>query len=225
MNNLSKLQETIGYQFKDPSLLATSLTHRSSLNEPDVKESNERLEFLGDAVLELIVTNFLFHQKPNEPEGVLTSARSAIVRTETLAKIAKSINLGEYLKMSRGEASSGGRDNPSILEDAFESLTGAIYEDGGLPQAKQFIEKILFPFAQEILSKGDLKDAKSRLQEIVQAKGLISPIYQVISQVGPDHNKIFTVTVLVDSKPLGQGSGKSKQEAEQAAAQKALDLI
>jgi len=225
MNNLSKLQETVGYQFKDSAILTTALTHRSSLNEPEVKESNERLEFLGDAVLELLVTNFLFHQKPNDPEGVLTSARSAIVRTESLAKIAKSINLGSYLKMSRGEAASGGRENPSILEDAFESLTGAIYEDGGLSEAGAFIERTLFPFAHEILSKGDLKDAKSRLQEKVQAKGLISPVYKVISEEGPDHNKIFTVTVLIDSKPLGQGSGRSKQEAEQSAAQKALDLI
>jgi len=225
MNNLTKLQETIGYQFKDLALLTTSLTHRSSLNEPGVKESNERLEFLGDAVLELIVTNFLFHQKPTDAEGFLTAARSAIVRTESLAKIAKSIDLGSYLKMSRGEAASGGRENPSILEDAFESLTGAVYEDGGLDQAKSFVYKTLIPFAKEVLSRGELKDAKSRLQEIVQAKGLVSPIYQVISQEGPDHNKIFTVTVLVDSKPLGQGSGKSKQEAEQSAAQKALDLI
>lgn len=225
MNNLNNLQDTIGYHFKDPSILKIALTHRSSLNEPEVKESNERLEFLGDAVLELIVTNFLFHQKPNEPEGVLTAARSAIVRTESLAKIAKSINLGDFLKMSRGEASSGGRENPSILENAFESLTGAVYEDGGLAEASLFVEKTLFPLAHEVLSRGDLKDAKSRLQEKVQAKGLISPVYQVISQTGPDHNKIFTVTVMVDSKPLGQGSGKSKQEAEQSAAQKALDLI
>lgn len=225
MNNLNNLQEVIGYIFKNEDLLKTCLTHRSSLNEPEVKESNERLEFLGDAVLELIVTNFLFHQRPTDAEGLLTAARSAIVRTESLSKIAKSINLGDYLKMSRGEAASGGRENTSILEDAFESLTGAIYEDGGFEQAKTFVYKTLIPFAEEVLSRGELKDAKSKLQEKIQAKGLFSPVYQVISQVGPDHSKIFTVSVLVDSKELGQGSGKSKQEAEQAAAQKALDLI
>lgn len=148
-NTLNKLQDTIGYHFKDITLLTTSLTHRSSLNEPEVKESNERLEFLGDAVLELLITNFLFHQKPNDPEGVLTAARSAIVRTESLAKVARSIDLGSHLKMSRGEATSGGRENPSILEDAFESITGAIYEDGGLNEAGQFIERHLLPFAQD----------------------------------------------------------------------------
>lgn len=223
--NLTKLQDLIGYQFKNPSLLATALTHRSCLNEPDVKESNERLEFLGDAVLELVITNFLYHQRPADPEGILTAARSAVVKTQSLSTIAKTINLGEYLKMSRGEAASGGRENPSLLEDAFESLVGAIYEDGGLESASTFLYKYIIPFAKEILTTNQLKDAKSLLQEKVQSMGYNSPTYKVISEKGPDHNKIFQVEVVVNNQPKGVGTGKSKQEAEQQAAQVTLKLL
>lgn len=223
--DLQELQTAIGYQFKDESLLATALTHRSSLNEPGIKESNERLEFLGDAVLELIITNFLFHTRPADPEGFLTAARSAIVRTESLSQLAQTIKLGQFLKMSRGEAASGGRENPSLLEDAFEALTGAIYQDGGFAAATAFLERHLFPYAQLVLDKNQLKDPKSLLQEKVQAKGLPSPVYQVNSETGPDHQKTFQVEVMINGKSAGLGSGKSKQEAEQEAASAALETL
>ncbi len=223
--NLTKLETIIGYEFKDKALLATSLVHRSSLNEPDVKESNERLEFLGDAVLELLITDYLFHQKPEEPEGFLTSARSAVVKTESLSSIANNLNLGEYLRMSKGEAASGGRKNPSILEDALEALIGAIYKDGGLENSHKFIASFIFPFTDKVLSLKELKDPKSLLQEKVQAQGQTSPIYQVESESGPDHDKTFQVNVTIGNKVLGQGTGKNKQEAEQQAARQALDLL
>ncbi|MBI1872160.1 ribonuclease III [Candidatus Collierbacteria bacterium] len=222
---MDDLEHKINYQFGNKELLKTALTHRSSLNEQGIKESNERLEFLGDAVLELVITNFLYHERPNDPEGVLTSARSVIVRTDSLAAVAKSIDLGSFIKMSRGEAMTGGRENNAILENTVEALIGAIYQDGGLEKAKKFIEESIIPQAREILSRGELKDPKSLLQERVQARGLVSPNYRVVKESGPDHDKIFEVSVEVNNKEVGRGEGKSKQEAEQRAAQKALDLV
>ena len=223
--DLTPLQKSLNYDFQDPTLLATALTHRSSLNEQGVKESNERLEFLGDAVLEMIITNYLYQEKPNEPEGFLTAARSAVVRTESLAEVARSITLGSYLRMSKGEAMGGGRENPSILENTVEALIGAIFKDGGLPKASDFIHRFIVPQAQMVLSKNELKDAKSLYQEKIQSLGLLSPAYKVMSEEGPDHNKIFEVAVFVENKETGRGRGKSKQEAEQQAAQKALNLV
>lgn len=223
--NLNDLQSKINYSFTDIELLKTALTHRSSLNEQGVKQSNERLEFLGDAVLELIITSFLYHERPNDPEGVLTSARSVVVRTDSLAAIARSIDLGSFIKMSKGEAMTGGRENNAILENTVEALIGAIYKDGGLEKAKEFIEKSIIPKARETLSRGELKDPKSLLQERVQGRGLSSPNYKVVKESGPDHDKIFEVSVEVNNKEVGRGEGKSKQEAEQRAAQKALDLV
>jgi len=222
--DIKLFSQKIGYDFKDPSHLLLALTHRSSLNEIGVKQSNERLEFLGDAVLELVVTDFLYHDRPNDPEGVLTSARSAVVKTDSLAAVARSLDLGSFLKMSRGEILTGGRDNSAILENTVEALIGAIYKDGGLEQAKKFIDKFIIPQAREILSRGQLKDPKSLLQERVQAGGLLSPSYRVISESGPDHDKTFEVAVFVDQKEIGRGKGKSKQEAEQAAAQVGLSF-
>ncbi|MFZ2202555.1 MAG: ribonuclease III [Microgenomates group bacterium] len=223
--DLTTLQKSLNYDFKDSQLLATALTHRSSLNEQGVKESNERLEFLGDAVLEMVITNYLYQARPDEPEGFLTAARSAVVRTESLAEIARSINLGSYLRMSKGEAMGGGRENPSILENTVEALIGAIFKDGGLEKASDFIYRFIVPQAQIILTKKELKDAKSLYQEKIQSQGLFSPQYKVISQAGPDHNKTFEVAVFVDNQETGRGKGKSKQEAEQLAAQKALGLL
>ena len=222
---IAKLQSKIDYQFKDESLLTTALTHRSSLNEQGIKQSNERLEFLGDAVLELIITNYLFTERPADPEGILTSARSAIVKTESLASVAKRIDLGSYIRMSKGEAMTGGRENNATLENTVEALIGAIFRDGGIVAAQYFIDTQIIPQAKEILAKNQLKDPKSLLQERVQSKGLVSPNYQVTAETGPDHDKTFEVTVSVDSKPLGSGRGKSKQEAEQQAAQQALNLL
>lgn len=218
-----QLEILLKYTFKDDTTLQRALTHRSFLNESSLPESNERLEFLGDAVLELIISEYLYLQKPNEPEGILTAARSAIVRTETLAQIAKDLNLGEFLFMSKGEEKSGGRTNTSLLANTTESIIGAIYLDGGLKAAEEFVQNHLLPVAESILKENNFKDPKSLLQEKVQELGYNSPNYNTVSETGPDHEKVFTVAVLVDNKLLAKGSGKSKQSAQQDAAKKALE--
>lgn len=220
-----KLQEHLGYIFQNPELLATALTHRSTLNDPSVKDCYERLEFLGDAILEMLISSYLYNKYPDKMEGYLTAARSAIVRTETLAQIAKTINLGEYVRMSKGEEATGGRNNPSTLEDVVESLMGALYLDGGLEAAKSFFERYIIPVSETIVSENRLKDPKSSLQEAVQAKNLPSPVYQVVKEIGPDHDKTFETVVIINNQSIASGIGKSKQESEQKAAQKALELI
>lgn len=216
--------------FTHPELLETALTHRSALNEPkasgtSVKESNERLEFLGDAVLELVVTRQLFEQFPDEDEGKLTVLRSALVRTETLSEIAAEIGLGEKLYLSRGEEASGGRTNPSLLADTFEALLGALYLDQGFGVVEQFLIAHLLPRLPLIQEKGLYKDAKSKLQEVVQAKGLSAPEYFLLKAEGPDHAKQFKVAVRIAGKIAGEGVGSSKQLAQQQAAAQALALF
>jgi len=224
-SNHDDLQKRIDYIFRDQAILVTSLTHRSSLNERGIKESNERLEFLGDAVLELVITNFLYESRPDDPEGFLTAARSAVVRTESLSRVAKLIGLGEELHMSKGEAMGGGQENPSLLENSLEALIGAIFKDGGLEHAAHFIAKFIIPQAKEILTQNELKDPKSLYQEKIQSQGLVSPVYKVVSQEGPDHEKIFEVAVFVNDLETGRGKGRSKQEAEQQAAKKAQQVV
>lgn len=223
--NLKPLQNLLGYTFKNEGLLNTALTHRSCLNEPGVTESYERLEFLGDAVLEMVISVYLFDKYPDKMEGYLTAARSATVRTESLSKISKDHGIDTFIAMSKGEESTGGRNNPSILEDVIESLIGALYCDGGLPTVNRFFTKFILPNAQEIITDDHLKDAKSVLQEKIQSKGLLSPVYKTMKESGPDHNKTFEVVVIVNNKEITSGSGKSKQEAEQNAAKKANELI
>lgn len=207
-------------------LLETALTHRSALNEPSSgttsTEHNERLEFLGDAVLELIVSRFLFDQFPQEPEGRLTAYRSSLVKTGTLAETAEELKLGQKIYMSHGEEVGGGRSNPSLLANTMEAVIGAIYLDQGLTQAKLFIKQNIIPKLDEIRKNRLYKDAKSKLQELVQAGGQPTPEYEVIDSVGKDHAKIFTVAVKIDGKVFGQGKGFSKQQAQQSAAAKAL---
>jgi ribonuclease III len=212
-------------KFNNPLLLKTALTHRSALNESNSPstESNERLEFLGDAVLELATTEFLFEKFPHEPEGVLTAYRSALVKTTTLAEVALELDLGQKLYMSKGEEATGGRNNPSLMADTTEAVLGAIYLDQGYQVIKDFLAKYLFNRFDQIKQQGLYKDAKSILQEIVQSKGHEAPVYKVIEEKGPDHDKEFTITVLIDSKAIGTGSGKSKQTAQQAAAQAGLE--
>ncbi|MCL4390545.1 MAG: ribonuclease III [Patescibacteria group bacterium] len=206
--------------FKDPRLLDQALTHRSFLNEDSkTTVSNERLEFLGDSVLSLIVSTELFARFPNYPEGKLTSLRSALVRTKTLAKLAKALNYGDALKMSRGEEKTGGRENESLLADTFEAVLGAIYLDQGLEAARKFLQTHLFP----LIDGQTIFDYKSKLQEVTQQQKKVSPIYRVLSETGPDHDKVFVVGVYLSSKLLAQGSGKSKQEAQQEAAHLALE--
>ena len=223
--NLKPLQTLLDYTFRDEKLLVTALTHRSCLNEPGITESYERLEFLGDAVLEMLISVYLFNKYPDKMEGYLTAARSATVRTEALSKINIDNGINSYIIMSKGEEATGGRDNTSILEDVIESLIGSLYCDGGLDASKLFFEKFILPNAQEIISEDNLKDAKSLLQEKVQSKGFTSPIYHTINETGPDHDKTFEIVVSVNNQEITNGTGKSKQEAEQNAAKRALELI
>ncbi len=213
--------------FQDALLLETALTHRSALNEhiSNAVESNERLEFLGDAVLEIATTEFLYHHFPTEPEGALTAYRSALVKTTTLAEVATTLKLGERLYMSKGEEATGGRLNPGLLADTFEAVVGALYLDQGFERVKAFLEEALFPKFAEIKQQKLYKDAKSALQELVQAAGHPTPDYRVLAEEGPDHDKQFTVTVEVAGKPRGTGQGKSKQSAQQAAAAQALEKM
>lgn len=209
---------------KDSKLLITALTHRSALNEKKGSAvSNERLEFLGDAVLELVVSNHLYRQYPHQPEGKLTHLRAKIVQTKTLATAAAKLKLGQHLILSKGEKHAGGQKNISLLANCFEAVIGAIYLDQGLNTARAFIKTHLLDQLDTILKDAQITDYKSQLQEFWQQKAKIAPIYKVIKTFGPDHNKIFTVKVHLGKKVIGQGKGKSKQQAQQRAAQAALE--
>jgi ribonuclease-3 len=173
----------------------------------------------------MLISSYLYQKYPDKMEGYLTAARSATVRTESLSAISAKYSFNKFIRMSKGEEATGGRNNPSILEDTIESIIGALFVDGGLETAKSFFEKFILPSAEGIITENRLKDAKSLLQEKIQAQGLLSPVYQTISETGPDHSKVFEVVVIVNGKQLALGSGKNKQEAEQKAAQKAIELI
>ncbi len=218
VKNTLKLNTTDLETFKE------ALTHRSYINE--VKDSslkhNERLEFLGDAVLELAVTKYLFKNYPDQNEGTLTSFRAALVKTESLALEAKKLDLGEYILMSKGEEATGGRQRPYILANTMESIIGAIYLTLGFEEAEKFIlEKICYKIETIVAERSDL-DAKSRLQELAQDRVKITPVYKLISASGPDHNKIFQMGIYIGENLFGAGEGKSKQEAEQVAALEAI---
>lgn len=217
-------------EFKNSQLLMTALTHRSALNEKEqsgttASESNERLEFLGDAVIELASTIFLYQQRPTDAEGMLTTYRSALVRTETLAELAKELGLNQRMYLSKGEEAGGGRDNPSLLADLLEAVIGALYLDQGFAVVQEFLAAVLFPKFSAILSTKAYRDQKSLLQEAVQARSLPTPVYRVIKEEGPDHHKIFTVEVLINQKVMGVGTGNSKQKAQQASATMALEQM
>jgi len=226
MMSLKEFEQTIGIKFKDEGLLKQAFIHRSYLNEArETRSSNERLEFLGDAVLELLTSQFLYQKYPDYPEGTLTNIRSALVKTESLATVAKNLRIGELLFLSRGEEDSGGRENQSLLADGLEALLGAIYLDQGLTAAKGILEKYLFPKTQEIVETKAFIDYKSLLQEIIQEDSRISPTYRVAKSEGPDHAKTFWVEAVAGEKLLGSGYGRSKQEAEQAAAADSLEKL
>ena len=217
-------EKGIGVQFKQPELLRQAFTHRSYLNEhrEEEVEHNERLEFLGDAVLELVVTHYLYVQYPDRPEGDLTAFRAALVNAVTLAAVAAEIGMNDHLLLSRGEPKDTGRARPILLANAIEALIGAIYLDQGYDAAEKFIERHLFPKMDEIMKKKLWRDPKSTLQEKIQDVEGATPYYSVIKESGPDHDKQFIVGVYVKDMLLAQGSGKSKQEAEQTAARAAL---
>lgn len=217
-------RDHIGYEFKDIQLLITALTHRSYVNEhkKSVSEHNERLEFLGDAVLELVVTDYLF-KNHNEPEGILTSWRAALVRTESIGAAGDLIGYEPLVRMSRGEKQGGDRARQQILANAFEAVIGAIYLERGYDDAAVFIHTHITSKLDAILTAGTWRDAKSHLQEVSQRVDNQTPQYRVIEEVGPDHDKVFTLGVYVKDTLLGQGSGPSKQVAQQQAAQAALE--
>jgi ribonuclease-3 len=213
----------IGQEFADLELLVTAFTHRSYLNEhkKTVKAHNERLEFLGDAVLELVVTEYLYGNY-SEPEGILTNWRSSLVRTESISAAGERLGFNDYLRLSRGEKRGSERAREQILANCFESVIGAIYLDKGYDVAKEFITKNLIVTFKDILETGSWLDAKSRLQELAQSTDGVTPQYKVLSEEGPDHEKIFMVGVFVDTVLKGSGKGPSKQIAQQKAAEAAL---
>lgn len=219
-----ELQNNLNIRFKDEKLMHAAFVHRSYLNEvKEQRESNERLEFLGDAILSFLSSDYLYKKYPDYPEGTLTNIRSGLVKTKSLSETSKELHLGELLFLSRGEEDSGGRNNASLLADTFEALLGALYLDQGIDVARVFLEKVLFPKVAHIVENKTYIDFKSLLQEIVQEESRVSPTYNVIKTDGPDHAKTFWVEVLVGTTVLGQGMGKSKQEAQQAAAAQALE--
>jgi ribonuclease-3 len=216
--------EKLGITFSNVQMLVTAFTHRSYVNEhkKTVKEHNERLEFLGDAVLELVVTEHLFLAF-SEPEGVLTNWRSALVRTESIGAAAERLEFEPLLRLSRGEKRGTARARAQILANAFEAVIGAIYLDQGYDAAKQFISDSLLVTFDDILASGSWQDPKSHLQEVVQSKDGHTPQYKVLEEEGPDHDKVFTVGVYVDGKLKGKGEGPSKQAAQVASAEAALE--
>lgn len=216
-------REKIGFEFRNIELLITALTHRSYVNEhkKSVNEHNERLEFLGDAVLELSVTDYLFNNH-SEPEGILTSWRSSLVRTESIGEAGDRLGYEPLLRMSRGEKNGSSRARQQILANAFEAVIGAVYLERGYEAADEFIKTNILSKLDSILESGSWRDPKSHLQEVSQRIDNHTPVYRVLEEVGPDHDKIFTLGVYVGNVLMGQGSGPSKQHAQQEAAKAAL---
>ena len=226
--DFTPFETRIGYSFRDKRFLETAFTHRSYLNEnraPSAgwrREHNERLEFLGDAVLVLVVTEFLFAKYPEKPEGDLTAYRAALVNTQSISDAAQKLGMNEFLLLSKGEARDTGRARQIILANAFEAMIGALYLDQGYVAAKDFIAKQLFGKADEIVEKRLWQDAKSRFQEVAQEALGVTPSYKLMDQSGPDHDKRFLIGAYIGPEKVSVGEGKSKQEAEQQAAENAL---
>lgn len=223
MKKIKEIEKAIGVVFADKNLLDLAFVHKSYVNEAADRDAhNERLEYLGDAVLELAVTDYLYHKFPNNPEGDLTNWRSALVKGKNLAKVAKKLGLGEFLYLSRGEELSGGREKAYILANTVEALIGAIYLDGGFEVSRKFIMKHIVILLDEIISQGLDVDPKSRVQELAQEKLNITPRYELLSESGPDHDKKFVMGIYFGDDLVGEGTGSSKQDAEQSAAGDAM---
>ena len=222
MEQIKEFQEKIGYQFQQEGLLRQALTHSSYANEHRMKKlsDNERLEFLGDAVLEIVTSDFLYHEHTDVPEGELTRVRASIVCEQTLAFCTRTLNLGDYLFLGKGEDQTGGRKRKSILSDAFEAIIGAIYLDGGFANAKEFIHRFVLNNVEHMQL---FYDSKTILQELIQGRHE-QLSYELIDESGPDHDKQFTVAVLVDGERVSEGEGHTKKAAEQQAAYQALLL-
>ena len=223
---MTDLQNKIGYQFKNPALLNEALTHSSYANEHKSQhiKYNERLEFLGDSVLSIVVSDYIYKNCPELPEGELTKLRASLVCEKSLYEFAKKIDLGKYLVLSKGERNNGGADRPSILSDAFEALIAAIYIDGGLVPVSKHILNLVVP-AIKNSKKKKINDYKTTLQEIIQKNPGEKLEYVLVKESGPDHNKHFVVEVHLNSNVIGKGGGRSKKEAEQQAAREALELM
>ncbi len=226
MMDFTILEKKLGIKFKNKDLLQQAFTHRSYLNEnPDFKlQHNERLEFLGDAVVELIVTEHLFKDFPEKAEGDLTNWRAALVNAKMLTRVAEDLEFNDFLLLSRGESKELGKARAYILANTFEAFLGALYLDGGYKPCDEFIKKNLLKNLADIIKDGSYKDAKSKFQEEAQEKVSITPSYKVIKESGPDHEKSFTVGVYLDTELVAEGEGTSKREAEEAAAELALKV-
>lgn len=226
MKHFTEFSKKIGVVFKDENFLKQAFTHRSYLNEnPDwATPHNERLEFLGDAVLELATSDFLFKKFPEKPEGELTSFRAALVNADSLAEVAEDLDINNYLLLSRGEAKDIGRGRLYILSNTYEAIIGAIYLDQGYKSAEEFIKKTLLPKIEEVLEKGLYRDPKSMFQEKSQEVVQLTPVYKVLEEWGPDHDKQFRVGVYLGEELIAEGEGPSKQLAEQEAAKSGLKI-
>lgn len=224
MKDFSPLEKKLNLRFKNKDLLTQAFVHRSFLNEnPDLKLShNERLEFLGDAILEQVVTEYLFRNYPQKPEGELTSWRAALVNAKMLAKIARDLGFNDFLLLSQGELKEKGKARQYILADTFEAFIGSLYLDQGLNSCQDFIKKYLIKELPHIIKAGLFRDAKSHFQEEAQERVGVTPIYKVLEEQGPDHIKHFIVGVFLEEDLIVKGEGSSKQEAEEAAAKEAL---
>ena len=221
---MKTLEEKLGYTFRDSSLLENALTHSSCANESRGKlHSNERLEFLGDSILGMVVAEHLYRNHPDLPEGELTRTRAALVCEESLVEVAKELGLGDYLKLGKGEEAGGGRNRPSIRADAVEAVLAAVYLDGGIGSARKIIQKYIL--TREVSSLSGIRDYKTALQELVQRESGQVLKYRLTGESGPDHDKRFFVEVDLNGTPVGNGEGHSKKEAEQMAAKEALELM
>jgi ribonuclease-3 len=225
-NKLKTLITTLGLTVTNEHLIQNAFVHRSYLNESrEFKDSNERLEYLGDAVLELATSHFLFDTYPDFQEGMLTNMRAALVRTESLGETALGLGFDKLLLMSKGEEATGGRQNRSILADTFEAFLGAIYLDQGYATCVKILNEHIFQKAAIVLSEQSYKDNKSLLQEIAQSRYKATPLYNLISESGPDHDKEFIMQVVISGQPYGEGHGKSKQASQEDAAKNTLEMI
>jgi len=223
--NLKKLEKKLGVIFTNKDILQTALVHRSYIIEnQNLKESNERLEFLGDAVLELVVSKFLFNNFPEMDEGQMTNLRAMLVNTKRLAFIAKELKIPDFIFLSKGEIKTSGKQKESILADAFEAIVGAIYCDKGFQEAENFIKRNLLTKINDIILEQNIANPKGQFQEVAQEKVKITPTYKVLLEQGPDHDKLFLVGVYLNDELVAKGWGKSKQEAESEAAKEALKI-
>lgn len=222
LNNISKFEDIIKYKFNNKGYILEALTHSSYSNENKSYAFNERLEFLGDSVLGIVISDYLFKNETELPEGELTKLRANIVCEESLSDVAKNINLGKHILLGRGEEATGGRDRASILADAFEAVIASIYLDGGIEPASVFVLDNMEEIIQDSIKGRIFRDYKTHLQEVIQSQGDSNIIYDLVEEIGPDHNKRFIMQVKLNDEILGSGEGKSKKEAEQSAAKQAL---